>query len=112
MDAVGKVDRCGAVRQILDITGWRKAKYHIRKEVEITFQQAHELLVVRHVSLPLQDLAQPTQLFFFFVDRGTLATLLIFPMRSNTIFGSPVHIISTDLYFKRCTCRSDQSRVQ
>ena len=54
----------------------------IRKQVQIVFQQLHKLPVVGHIPLPLQNLAQPHQLFLLtafhlFAVRGLLILVTI-----------------------------------
>ena len=71
-------------------------------------------MVVRHVLLPLQNLAQPGQFFLFLLRSRFLAVggLFVFPVWSDTIFCNPVHLISTDLNLKRLSVRSDQGCMQ
>ena len=71
-------------------------------------------MVVRHVLLPLQNLAQPGQFFLFLLRSRFLAVggLFVFPVCSDTVFCNSVHLISTDLNLKRLSVRSDQGCMQ
>ena len=60
--AVCKINGGGAVRKGFHISLWSKAVYTVCKQIQIIFQKTHELFIIRHVSLPFQDLAQPVQL--------------------------------------------------
>ena len=85
----------------------------IRKKIKVTLQQLHKLLVVRHILLPLKDLAEPCQLLVL-AARGhsPVACLLVFPVRCDTVFGNPVHLKGSDLDLKRRTRGTDQRRVE
>ena len=113
MDTVGKVYRRRASRKILDLSGRGKAIYTIRKQIQITLKEIHEFLVIGHITLPFQNLAQPGKLFllriFYFLS---VRCLFIFPMCCNTIFCSLVHFISTNLNFKGLSAAADQGSVQ
>ena len=59
VDRIGKINRRRAVRKVLDVSLGCKTVYILRKEVQIPLDQAHEFPVIRHVSLPFQDLPKP-----------------------------------------------------
>ena len=114
MNAVRKIDRSRAGRQVFDITCRGETIYTVREQIQIALEQIHELSVIRHISLPLQNLTQPGELFFFGpgVDLLTIGSLFIFPVRSNTIFCRLMHFIGADLDLERLTGRTDQCRMQ
>ena len=113
MNAVSKVNRGRSCRKVLDLTGRRKAVYAVREQIQIVLQQVHEFLVIRHVPLPLQDLAQPYQLLFFLYLRLlAVGSLLVFPVGGNTVFRHAVHLKGTDLDLERLSVAADQRRMQ
>ena len=59
MYAVRKVNRGRTVGKGLYISLRGKAVYTVRKQIQVILKKAHELFIVGHVPLPLQDLAQP-----------------------------------------------------
>ena len=59
MDRISKVNRRRTIRQVLDISLRCKAIHIFCKQIKVTFDQIQEFPVIRHVSLPFQDLAQP-----------------------------------------------------
>ena len=111
---VGKVDRRRAAGKRLDLSGRRKAVDALRKQIQIAFQQIHKLLIIGHVPLPLQNLAQPGHLLCFLLIDGLLsvAAFLVFPMRRDTVFRGLMHLIGTDLNLKGLPVGPDQGRVQ
>ena len=113
MYAVCKIDRGRPCGKILDLTGRGKAIHIVREQIQIVLQQIHEFSVVRHVSLPFQNLAKPYQLLLL-LDFDLLAVggLFIFPVGRDTVLCRLMHIEGTDLYFKRLAGASDQSRMQ
>ena len=112
--AVCKINGGRAVRKGFHISLWSKAVYTVCKQIQIIFQKTHELFIIGHVSLPFQDLAQPVQLLLLTIARGSLTvrSLFIFPMCSNTVLGSLMHLKGSDLNFKRLSIRSDQRGMQ
>ena len=114
MNAVRKIDRSRSGRQVFDITCRGETIYTVREQIQIALEQIHELSVIRHISLPLQNLTQPGELFFFGpgIDLLTIGSLFIFPVRGNTIFCRLMHFIGADLDLERLTGRTDQCRMQ
>ena len=114
MYCIGKINRRRPRRQVFDIPLRGKAIDPVRKKIEIALDNAQKLFVVIHIMLPFQNMTQPCQ-FLFFTLRVlclTAAGLLVFPVGSNTVFRRTVHLIGTDLYFKRLSVGTDQRRVQ
>ena len=113
MDTVGKVYRRRASRKILDLSGRGKAIYTIRKQIQITLKEIHEFLVIGHITLPFQNLAQPGKLFllgiFYLLSVGSL---FIFPVCRNTILCRLVHLIGTNLDLEGLAAAADQGSVQ
>ena len=113
MDAVSKINRCGTCRKILDIPLGCKTIYTIREQIQITLNEVKELLIIRHVPLPFQNLSEPRKLgFFTVIALGSVYILLIFPVCCDTVFSGPVHLICSYLYFKRLTVRCYKSCMQ
>ena len=114
MDTIGKVDGCGTVRQVFHIARRCKAVNTLCKQVQVTFQKTHELPVIGHVPLPLQDLTKPAQFLFFLLGRRFYAVsrLFVFPVGCDTVLGGTVHLKCTDLDFKRLAIRTDQGRMK
>ena len=113
VNAVGKINGGGTCRQVLYLTGRGEAVYLIREQIQVIFQQVHELTVVRHVLLPLQDLAKPHQLLLLLCfDLLAVGGLFIFPMGGNTILCRLMHFERTDLDLEGLSAGSDQSRMQ
>ena len=56
MNAVGEVDRGGSGRQVLHVTFRREAENTVGEQIQIALQEFHELLVVAHLVLPVEDL--------------------------------------------------------
>ena len=102
MDGIGKVDGTGTRGKGLHISGRREDIDVLVEEVEIALQKAHELPVVRHVLLPLQDLAEPVQLLLFLLRTRRLAVggLFVFPVGCDTVLGDAVHLEGPDLDLK------------
>ena len=112
MDRIGKVDGRRARRQVLHVPLGGEAEYSIRKEVEIGLEEVHELPVVAHVLLPLEDLAEPGEFLLLAGHRDAGAGFLVFPVGRNTVFSGPVHFPGPDLNLERRSVRSDQGRVE
>ena len=59
MNAVRKINRSRTGRKILHITRRGKYIYLIREQIEICLDGIHELLVIRRICLPFEDLSEP-----------------------------------------------------
>ena len=114
MYRIGKIYGCGTCGESFHIALRSKTVYIVRKQIQVILQKAHKLPVVRHVSLPLQDLAQPVKLLFLLFSHRHLAVgrLLIFPVGGDTVFRRLVHLVSTDLDLKRLSVGPDQRRMK
>ncbi len=113
MNRIGKIDGRRPGREILHLAPRRKAVHAVREKIQIALEQLHELLVVRHGLLPLQDLTQPDQLLLLgLIYLPPVTGNLIFPMGRNAVFRLPVHFKGPDLYFKRLAGFPDQGRMQ
>ena len=112
MNTVRKVNGCGPSGQIFHIASGCKTKNRIGKQVQVAFQQTHKLFVVRHILLPLQNLTQPAEFFFFSADAAAIGCLFVFPVSGNTVFRRTVHFLCPDLDFKRLAVGPDQRGVQ
>ena len=80
--AVRKVDCAGPGRQLLDIACRRETVNIFRKKIEIGFQKGHEFAVIRHILLPLEDLAEPGELLFLLIpaDGMPSGNFLVLPV--------------------------------
>ena len=116
VNRIGKINGTGTGWKRLYISGRREAVDILVEQVQVAFQQAHKLLVVGHVLLPLQNFPEPVQLFLFlFLFRlrcFSVRSFLVFPVRGDTEFRDPVHLKGPDLNFKRFSLRADQRRVK
>ena len=113
MYGVGKINRRRACRQVLHFAARREAVDALGEQIQIALDHREELVVVGHVALPLQNLAQPHELLLLLrVDFAAVRGLLVFPVRRDTIFRGFMHFVSPDLNFKRRTARADQCGVQ
>ena len=111
--AVCKINRCRTIWECFYISLGSETVNTVRKKIQIIFQKAHELPVIGHVALPLQNLAQPVQLLFLTLSRFlTIGSFLIFPMSCNTVFCGFMHFKCTDLDFERLSVRADQCCMQ
>ena len=54
---VGKIYRCGTAWKGFYISLRCKTVNTVCKKIQVILQKAHELFIIRHISLPLQDLA-------------------------------------------------------
>ena len=114
MYTVRKIDRCGTIRQSLDISLRSKAVNTVRKKIQVILEKAHELPVIGHVLLPFKDLTEPVQLLLLALiyRQFAIGRFLIFPVCSDTIFCCLVHFESTDLDLKWLSIWSDQCGMQ
>ena len=97
MNAVCKVQRSGAGRQIKDFSARRQHEDIFPEKI---FEDVvNELHAVLGGILRFEDLPQPARLA---VEQALrCAPLLIHPMGGNTVFCSAMHLLRADLHFKR-----------
>ena len=112
MNGIGKIYRCGSARKVLNISGRSKAVYLFSKEIKVSLDKAHELLVVIGIPLPLKDLTEPGELFLLLLHDRTGYVLLVLPVCSDTILSRSVHLVGSYLYLKWLSLRSDQCGVK
>ena len=111
--AVCKIDRCGTIGKSLNITLGSETVNTVCKKIQVVFQKAHELPVIGHIALPLQDLTQPVQLLFLALARFlAIGSFLIFPVGCNTIFCGFMHFECTDLDLERLSVGANQCCMQ
>ena len=107
MDAVGKVERCGALDEVLNVALGRIYEDIVREEVE--FYGLHKLSGVLHLLLPFHEFLQPCELLAHVLR---IAAFFIHPVRCNTVFSYAVHFVCADLHFKRHTHLGKQRCMQ
>ena len=110
VDAVSKVNRDGALRQVDDVTLRREDEDLIREDVDL--ERLEVLLRVAEFLLQVDHLAQPAHLL---VDGtrclGALARFLVFPVRGDAVLRDLMHRKRADLDLERIAARHDR-RVQ
>ena len=113
MNGICKIDRIGSCGKCLDVSGRREAVHRVRIQLQIRFQRVEEFLVIGQIDLPVKYLAKPAHLLGFgFFNSLSVRILLVFPVRSDTVFGSPVHLMCSYLYLERSARRPDESRMK
>jgi hypothetical protein len=60
--------------------------------------------------LPFQQLSQPLEVLL--VSTGANPAFLVLPMRRNPFFGSPVHLLGSNLHLEGEPVLADHGRVQ
>ena len=105
---VGEVDRRGTPGQGDDVSA-RRENVGFRG-AEVVAQAVEELVGVVHLTLPLEDLAQPAEVIGTMLARDV--RLLVAPVRRHAVLGRPVHVVGADLHLHRLTLRADHGRVQ
>ena len=114
VDRVREIDRRGTRRELFDLALGREDEDFALKKVHP--KEFHELLRLARILLPIEHLAEPRQGLIDFV-RLTLRLrfgdpLLVAPMRRDSIFRSPVHLMASDLDLVSAPLRSDDRRVE
>ena len=108
MDAVSKVDRDRALRQVDDIALRCEDEDFIREYIEL--QGIHEFLRIAGI-LPFQDAAQPGDLRIEVLAAG-MSAFLVAPVSGDTVFGNMVHFPRADLDLYRLPLRPDDGRME
>ena len=114
MYAVGKVYRCRAEGQRLNISRRGEAVYIVIKQIEVGLNHIEEVLGIACIILKLKYLTQPAHLVVIAavcLDIGATC-LLIFPVRRNTVFRNTVHLIGSYLYLKGYAVLAYKSRMK
>ena len=106
MNAVGKVNRRRAGRQVDDIALRCEHEYLVREQVDL--DRCDEVLCLS-VLLRFQQLADPCVSVLVALVRDAL---FVFPMRRDAVFRHLMHLFRADLHFKRDSCAADDRRVQ
>ena len=110
MDAVGEVNRDGALRQVDNIALRREDEDFVREDIDL--QSLEVLLRVAELLLQVDHLAQPAHLLVDGARRlRALARLLILPVCRNAELRYLVHRKRADLDLERIAARHDR-RVQ
>ena len=103
MNAVRKIYGGGAAGYVFYIALRGKTEHRIGKEIEVVFEKRHKLFIVRHILLPLKNLAQPGKLCLLLISRRRMpvGSLLVFPVGRNSVLRNPVHLPGSYLNLKR-----------
>ena len=114
MDAIGKIDRRGTIRQRDDFSLRRQ---HIDIGLEDialhdvhVFQRIVAFLIAHH-----REILEPMQLFLDFLLFALLTAILRFfvtPMRGDTSLGDLIHLLRADLHLEDIAVLADDRRVQ
>ena len=113
MYRIGKIYGDRTLRKVFNISLRGKTIYIVCKQIQIAFYKVEELFIICGILLPLKDLSEPIH-FGIFGSRSnfTASALFIFPVCSNTEFGSFMHFLRSYLYFERLTVISYQCSMQ
>ena len=79
--------------------------------IEVHLQAGEEFVGVRHLLLPLDELANPVEALFVAGGDGVGAGL-VFPVSGDAFFGDAVHFLGTDLHFELMAAVADHRGVQ
>ena len=116
MDAVRKIDRHGADRQIDNIAARRKYKDLVGKNIHL--DRIDEIAGIAHILMPFQQLPQPRQLGVKgLIAAGSrcrlaAAAFLIAPVSGDTVLRNTVHLKSPDLDLQRLAVAIQHRRMQ
>ncbi len=97
VDAIGKVQRCGAARQVDDLP-FRREHEDVLAE-EILHDALDEFLAVLGGVPRLDDLTKPAGLAI--QQALNVAPFLIHPVRGDAVFRRLVHLLGANLHLKR-----------
>ena len=79
--------------------------------IEVHLQAGEEFVGVRHLLLPLDELANPVEALF--VAGGDDAVFgLVFPVRGDALFSDAVHLFGADLHFELMAAFADDRGVE
>ena len=104
MNAIGKIQRSRALRQVDDLP--LRREYENVLAEEILHDAVDKFLAVLGGILGFNDLAQPAG---FAIQQALYGpAFLIHPVRGNAVFRRAVHLLGTNLHFKRNSVRREQ----
>src|SRR5437867_3587574 len=104
----GEIDRRRALGQALHVTARREHEDLVLIEVDL--QELEKLLRTVRILLELDELAEPRQMVIELV--GTLAVLLVQPVRGDTVLRRAVHVARADLDLVQLSGRPEHRGVQ
>ena len=108
VDGIGKIDRRRPQRHLLDHALRREHIDHIVEQIE--FDRVHELAIIGQIPLPFHELVQPAECFPIFLFK--LTALLVLPVRGNTLFTNPMHLVRANLKLHVLSLQAGYGRVQ
>ena len=110
VDAIREVERRGAGRQVLDVALRREHEDLVLEDVELDALDELGRVRLRHVALPVHELAQPGELGV--VLAVGLRAFLVAPVGGDADLGHLVHLVGPDLDLERLAVDGDDRRVQ
>ncbi len=114
MNTIGEVNRTAADRNVDNVAARRKNKDLIRENIHL--HRVDEIAGIIHIVMPFQKLTYPAQLGIKALIRAggglATATLLIAPMRRDTVLADAMHFEGTDLNFQGLSAAAQNGGVQ
>ena len=111
MDGVRKIDGRRAARQIDHFS--LRCQNIDRIDEETALERGQPFARIGHRILPFEDLPEPADPFVEgCVMAHHLLCFLVLPVRSDAVFGMPMHFPRADLHLERFAARPDHRRVE